>query len=466
MTSRTTFCRSTLALAAATLLAACAATPEPAPERLPVPDGWRQAGDGAAADAARVDETWWQSFGSSRLGGFIAESDAHNSDLRIALESVRQAELALRVAGASRWPTVGASASSSRTRTEPDGGSASTSRRSSAGLSVSYEADLWGRLAAGVDAGEATLAASRLDLQASRTSIRAGVASSYWGWLAGAERLRVARDNLAAARRILAIVEARHAGGLQTSVEVAQQRTLVRQREAALIPLELALQQDASALALLLGRVPQQAPALGDEALTAIRVPGIAADLPAEALSRRPDVAAAEARLAAADADVRAARAALLPTLTLSASGTLASDVLLDLADPTRSVALAASLAQTLFDAGRRDAAVEQSRSARRVLIERYAATLRTALKEIDDGLGQVRSAERQEAAQAAVVEQAERTLRLAQVRLQAGAGDLLTVLQAQQTLFSAQDTLVTLRLARLNAAVDLCVALGGGWRS
>ncbi|MFT4240727.1 MAG: TolC family protein, partial [Acidovorax sp.] len=182
-------------------------------------------------------------------------------------------------------------------------------------------------------------------------------------------------------------------------------------------------------------------------------------------LARRPDLRAAEARLAAADADVAAARAALLPSIALSAGGGVGSAALLSLAGATGSASLAASLVQSLFDGGRKELQVESVRSQRAVLVETYASAVRGALKEVQDALGNAATSERQESTQREVVAQAQRTLQLAELRYREGVDTLLTVLDAQRTLFSAQDALAQMRQARLTAAVDLYRVLGGGWR-
>jgi outer membrane protein, multidrug efflux system len=190
----------------------------------------------------------------------------------------------------------------------------------------------------------------------------------------------------------------------------------------------------------------------------------VAPGLPSSLLTRRPDLSAAEAQLAAADANVEAARAALLPTVSLSASGSLGTSALLSLADPTRSVSLGLSLAQAIFDGGRRRLAISTTESQRVVLIENYGNAIRSALKEVDDGLDNVQRSERQETLQREVVAQARRSLQLAELRYREGSGDLLSVLDAQRTLFSALDALATQNLARLSAALDLYKALGGDW--
>jgi outer membrane protein TolC len=181
-------------------------------------------------------------------------------------------------------------------------------------------------------------------------------------------------------------------------------------------------------------------------------------------LTRRPDLAAAEAQLAAADANVDAARAALLPSLSLSASSSLTSASLFSLADPTRSISLGLSLAQSIFDGGRQRAQIQLSESQRVVLIENYGQAIRTAVKEVGDALGQASYSQQQEDLQRELVAQAQASLRLAELRYREGSGDLMSLLDAQRSLFSAQDSLSVQRLARLQAVLDLYKALGGDW--
>lgn len=453
-----------LALAIALALQGCAVTTEPA--RGPVvemPAAWGP--DAPAADAPPLTAAWWGGFGSPPLERLIEQAQAASPDLRIAIERMRQADIALQQAGISRLPTVNGSAGLSASHSDASGVSATSRESTSVGLSVSYEVDLWGRVDATVRASEAAFEASRFDWQAARLSLVTSVAGNYFQWLGAGERLRIARENLAIAERVLAIVEARQRNGVATALEVSQQRTTVLSQRTALIPLELQQRQLASALALLLGRVPQAyAPEAGDFGV--LRVPEVAPGLPAALLTRRPDLAAAEAQLAAADANVAAARAALLPTLSLSASGSLGTSALLSLADPTRSVSVGLSLAQAIFNGGRQRLQIRTTESQRVVLIETYGKAIRTALKEVDDGLGNAERSQRQEALQREVVAQARRSLQLAELRYREGSGDLLSVLDAQRTLFSAQDALVTQHLARLTAALDLYKALGGDWAS
>jgi NodT family efflux transporter outer membrane factor (OMF) lipoprotein len=453
-------------LRAATVLAALAlagcAVQEPRTQPvLPLPAGWTEA---AAADAAPVRRDWWLGFGSAPLVSLIDEADRSSTDLRIAARRVRAAEIAANLAGVSLLPTVGASAGTSGNRSDAPGLPATSRRGTSASLSVSYEIDLWGRIAAGVQGAEASLDASRYDLDAARLTVSTTVASTYFQLLAARARTDIARENLAIAERVLRVVEARARNGVATPLEVSQQTTTVLSQRTALLPLEVQQRQLASALALLLGRVPQDVPPPPVEQLTQLTVPRVSPGLPSDLLVRRPDLASAEAGLAAADANVAAARAALLPGFSLSASGGVSSAALLSLANATSTLSLGLSLSQNLFDNGRQRLQVESSRVQRELLVETYARSVRTALKEVDDGLGNADRNARQEATQQQVLLQAQRTLRLAELRYREGVGDLLAVLDAQRTLFSAQDQLAQLRLARLQSALDLYKALGGGW--
>lgn len=452
-----------VAAGVAIVIAGCAGGPVVRPD-VPLPVAYQE---GAAQDAAdtQVSAQWWRAFNSPLLDGWIETGLASGPDLYIGAERVRQAQLALRSAGSARFPDVGASASSSRSSSDAAGSPPTDRESTSAGLSVGYEIDLWGRIAADVRGARAAFAATRFDFETLRIATAATLASTYFQMLATGERLDIARENLAIAERVLGVVDARFRNGVATSLEVSQQTTTVLSQRTALLPLETQQRQLASAMALLLGETPQGFQA-GGETFAQLAVPVVAAGLPATLLERRPDLAAAEADLAAAAADVHVARTSLLPDISLSGSGGLSSAELLSLTDPVTSLSAALSMGLTLFDAGRRSAQIETARSQQRVAVETYAAAVRSALKEVDDALGNADVGARQELSQQETVAQARRSLELAELRYREGADDLLSVLDSQRVLFQAQDSLIQVRLARLNAALDLYRALGGGWQA
>jgi NodT family efflux transporter outer membrane factor (OMF) lipoprotein len=429
-----------------------------------MPEAWAERAL-AEADAAVTAPDWWQAFSSEELSALIAAALSANPDLVIAVERVRQAEAQVRIAGASLFPELSLGAGTSHRETRPDGGDWSTSNGSSAAFSARYELDLWGRNAAGVRAAESSLRGSRYDLETVRLTLVTGVASAYFQVLSLRGRLAIARENIVIAERVLAVVDARARNGAASALDLARQQTAVLSQRAAIPPLELQERQTLYALAILVGRPPEGFDA-ADASVTALAVPHVAPGLPADLLTRRPDLASAEAQLAAANANVAAARAALLPGIQLTGSAGLASNVLLNFLNaPTATLALGASLVQTIFDGGRLGGQVDVAASRERELVESYRKSILAALADVESALATSSRTADQELLQEQVVEQSRRALRLAEIRYREGVDDLLTVLDAQRTLFQAEDQLAQTRLSRLQASIGLFKALGGGWR-
>ncbi|MDR0703137.1 MAG: efflux transporter outer membrane subunit [Azoarcus sp.] len=456
------------AFACVLLLAGCSLTGPVARSDLALPAQWNEAASGAAA---LPSPDWWRGFASPQLDALVADAFAGSPDLRAQAERVIQAELTLRSANSSLFPSLKLSSGSGWNRKFDDISSATpaaNSESASFGLSAGYELDLWGRVAASIASDEAGLAASRHDYDSARLSLAASVATTYFQYLAGFERLAIARENLAIAERVLKVVEARYRNGSASSLDLSRQKTTVLSQRAQIEPLEVQVRQTRSALEILRGYPPGTDPLLRQPAisLAAMDIPAIGAGLPSELLLRRPDIAAAEARLAAAAANIGAARAALFPSISLSASGSLTSGLLFSLANPPGAISVSAALAQTIFDAGKLSAAVDSARSKERELLETYRKTILASLKEVEDALSNTTRDANQEEAQRQLLAEAERSLHLAELRYREGADDLLSVLEAQRTRFSVQDQLAQLRQARLTDAVNLYKALGGGWRA
>ena len=449
-------------LGGAMLLGACAITgnaPAPAPA---MPQAYAES---AAPDTAALAADWWGAFGSTELSSLITAAIASNPDLAIAAERVRQAEAQARIAGATLFPVLNFGAGSSRRETRVDGGSWQTSDASSAALSASYEVDLWGKNASGVRSAEAALRASRFDQETVRLTLVAGVASAYFQVLSLRGRIATARENLAVAERVFAVVDSRVRNGAASKLDLARQQAAVLTQQTAVLPLALQERHTLFALAILLGRVPEGFDTTAST-LTGLAVPQIAPGLPAQLLVRRPDLASSEAQLAAANANVAAARAALLPGIGLTGSAGLASDVLLNFMNgPAATLAIGASLLQPIFDGGRLRAQVDVAASRERELVENYRKAVFAALADVESALAAGGRTAEQESLQQKVVEQARLALKLAEVRYREGADDLLTALDAQRTLFQAEDQLAQIRLARLQASLGLFKALGGAWQ-
>jgi NodT family efflux transporter outer membrane factor (OMF) lipoprotein len=428
-----------------------------------MPAAWSEP---APADVQPLVLDWWRAFGSAELAGLVAQALAGNPDLAIASERIRQAEAALQIAGASLFPTLDLDAGTGQAGSRPRGGPTTTGKSTDVALSASYELDLWGRNASIKRSADESLQATRFDYQTVRLTLVASVAATYFDILTFRARLANARETVAIAERILAVVSSRARYGAASQLDLAQQQTAVLQARATIPPLELAERQTLNALAVLVGRPPEGFDVAG-RSVVELPVPGVEPALPAGVLVRRPDIAAAEAQLAGANADVAAARAALLPSIRLTGSAGLASDALLSIgSSPTLLYSIAASLLQPIFDGGRLRGQVDFAAARERELVESYRRSILAALTDVENALVAANRTAVQEQLQTQVREGAQRTLRLAEIRYREGVDDLLSVLDAQRTLFQAQDQLAQIRLARLDASVALFRALGGGWEA
>ncbi|HEY8940395.1 MAG TPA: efflux transporter outer membrane subunit [Cellvibrio sp.] len=447
---------------ASLLIAACSSTQVQKPE-INYADNYSVASVQSGSEALVVDLNWWQSFQSPALNNLMQAAQQQSPDLLISAERVKQAELQMRIANASLFPSLSASASSGESRSKPDGGSNSRSESTRAGVNISYEVDLWGGIAAERASAKAGYEATRYDQDAASLSIKAAIASGWFQWLALQERIATANKNIAIAERVQKIVDARYNNGAATAADVAQQKTNLLSQRSSLLPLELQARQTQSALAILLGKTPQEF-VLVTEHLLDMQVPQIAAGTPADLVTRRPDLAASEADLRGANADIHAARAVLLPGISLSANAGKSASELFSLNPATQTSGWTLSLAQTLFNGGRLVNQKRLSEARRSELVLQYHKAILIALQEVDNALVAADVSQRQEISQQEIVANAERSLRLTEARYRAGTDDLLSLLDAQRSLFQAQDSLVQQRLSRLDAAVDLYKSLGGGW--
>lgn len=446
------------------LLAGCGTFNAPPPSHgVAMPAGYTQT---PAGRPTLLAADWWQGFGSGELAALIAAALEGSPDLAIAIRRIEQAEAQARVAGAPLFPVLNLNAGSSRAESRAAGASrAATGDASSLSLSASYEIDFWEKNASGARAALSSLAASRFDGETARLTLVSGVANAYFQVLSVRDRLRLARDNIAIAERVLAVVGSRLKFGNASGLDLNRQQTTVLTQRAAVPPLQLQERQSLAALAILLGRAPQGFN-IAANSITALGVPVASPGLPSDLLLRRPDLASAEAQLAAANANIGAARAALLPSIQLTGSAGVATSALLSLANPARSLSLGTSLLQPIFNAGRLQAQVDISASRQGELVETYRRAILAALADVENSLAAAGRSAEQEALQQQVRDGARRSLQLAELRYKAGSDDLLTVLDAQRTLFSAQDQAAQVLLTRLQASVALYKALGGGWRN
>jgi NodT family efflux transporter outer membrane factor (OMF) lipoprotein len=448
------------------LLSSGCATQSVSHQRPELPAAWEYAGSNASAAATGTDQ-WYQGFGSSELDTLLTAAATGNLDLNAAAARIAQADARSRAAGAALLPQVTVGGNVAHFSGRANGASANETDWSAL-ASASYEVDFWGRQRAVANAGAALARASRAERATVALTVTSGVANSYFRLLSLRERLVIAQANLDAAREVLKVIEARYGAGAAGAVELATQRATVAATELIIPDLEQQEAAERGALALLLGRPPEHF-AISATSLERLHEPAIAAGLPAALLTRRPDLMAAEAALQAADADVAAARAALLPSLLLTASGGLQNPAVQAAVDTLTgtggTLTLGASLVQTIFDGGRRRAVRAEATARQQELVAIYRASMLAALLDVETALSSIQHLNAQQAAQLASVAQSERAFQGAQLRYQAGSGDYLTVLEAQRLLYTAREQRSVYQLARLQALVGLYRALGGGWQ-
>jgi NodT family efflux transporter outer membrane factor (OMF) lipoprotein len=434
---------------------------------IPLPTEWNApvayAGNGAP-DAVWPEADWWRGFGSPRLDELIAQAQLGNDDLAAAMARVQEADAQLRIAGAPLLPTVDLGADATRERSSVPGGGLGVYNVFNPMLTASYELDFWGKNRAARDAARAAAVASRYDRQTVALTVVSSVATAYFQALELRDRLQVARQNLENGEKILRGLTFEQEVGTATGLDVAQQATVVALLYAAIPPLEQQFRQTVYALAVLIGRTPESID-VTDGTLTALKRPPVVPGLPSTLLSRRPDVAAAEQQLIAANADITVARAELFPTIELTASGGYESSMLSSLVSPAnRAYALSAGLTQPIFHGGALRGELAYSKARYAELASTYHKTVLTAFSNVEGALVAARRTADQEKRQAEAVAKAKRAYEFAQIQMSAGTVNILTVLNTENALFGAQDALVQVQYSRLQALVDLFTALGGGW--
>jgi multidrug efflux system outer membrane protein len=412
---------------------------------------------------------WWRAFGSPELSDLIEKSHADNRDLAVAAARVMQAHAQTTIQRAALFPQINTQAQALRSPSGKSGQSI-TGQSFSAGNSfaltfgASYELDFWGLARDNLRAASEALKSARYAQQAVALTVTANVANTYFSVLALRVRMAIANEDIAAINGILDTINLRVSTGKSSRLDLAQEQAQVESVEAQLPVLEEQELEARVALAVLLGEPPQ-----GFEVKThnleAFHLPIVQAGLPSELLLRRPDVAQAEANLAAAHANLDVARAAFLPQFALAGNGGFASTAANALLHgPNFAWDFGANLLQTVFDGGKLLGQKDLAQATQQELIASYQSAVLNAYADVENALGQVTNNSKAEIHLGREVEAAREAFKISQLQYRQGATDLLTVLQAQQTLFSAEDQLAQITLAHMQAVVHLFEALGGGW--
>ncbi len=412
------------------------------------------------------DTTWWQNFGDPNLTALVVQAQTDNRDLAVAAARVMQAEAQSTIQRAQLFPQIGAQGEHVNGGCNGQG-CQQFGRVKSFGLTfnASYELDFWGLARDNLRAANEQLKSARFAQQSVALTVTANVANQYLNVLAIRRRIAIANENIAAINNILDVIKLRVKAGSSSHLDLAREQAQLEDVQARLPGLETAEKQALFSLAVLLGRPPEGFDIKSID-LDAIQAPAIGAGLPSDLLLRRPDIAQAEADLAAAHANVDAARAAFLPQISLTGSGGFVSTAIGALLQGSNfGYSYGASLLQTIFDGGRLAGQKDLAEAVQKEFIANYQGAALNAYADVENALIQVANTKRaQEHLQGEIVA-AREAFEISQLQYRQGAAELLNVLQAQQQLFSAEDQQVQITLANRQSTIHLYEALGGGWQ-
>ncbi len=458
-------------LATALLLAGCAVGPDHRRPDAPVPAQFREAEGWKLAEPADTQATqaWWKHFHDPQLDQLVEQVDLSNQSIRIAEARFRQATALLDAAQALALPSLNATSGVTRSQgvtTTTTGGTTAnagapirnTSRLS---LTASWEPDLWGRIARASEAAGASAAAVGADLQAARLSARAAVTQAYLQLRINDAQHALLARTVAAYTRSAEITRHRFDAGVAARADVTQAQAQLKTAQAQLIDLGIQRRQLEHAIAVLTGKAPAELRLAPSSTLPEVpRVPGL---LPSALLERRPDIAAAERRVAAANAQIGVAQAAFFPTLTLGVTGgTQGSALARVLSLPNSFWSLGPNLALTLFDGGARSARKDQAVAAWEESVASYRQTVLTAFQEVEDNLAALQILDAEARAQAEALAAATESLELVNNQYLAGTVSYLNVTNAQTVALNAERARLDILVRRLTGSVALFKAIGG----
>lgn len=421
-------------------------------------DGWKPAQPQDVMDRG----VWWRIYGDATLDGLMDQLNTSNQTIAQAEANYRQAQALVQGARAGFYPTIGSNASATRSGAG-SGSTSSTGNQYDLSATVSWEADIWGKVRREVESSRAQAQASFADLANARLSTQSTLAQSYFQLRALDEQKRLLESTVATYERSLKLTQNLYNAGVVGKSDVTVALAQLEGTRAQLVDLEWQRGQYEHAIAVLIGLAPSRF-ALADQPF-AKTIPDIPVGLPSQLLERRPDVAAAERLTAAANAQIGVAEAAWFPDLVLSADrGFRAGEFAKWLTAPARFWSLGPELALTLFDGGARQSQVDQAKAAYDAQAAAYRQTVLSALQEVEDYLIQLRVMAHEQVVQHRALEAARESLRLARNQYQAGTIDYLSVATLEATALNSERTALTLMATRLTASVQLITALGGGW--
>jgi NodT family efflux transporter outer membrane factor (OMF) lipoprotein len=464
---------------AAVLLTGCAVGPDYVRPQMDVPAAYKETGPWKTATPQVIDAShpWWEAYGDSTLSALVVQANAANQNIRQAEAQYREAQAIAAAAHAGFFPTVGINAGATRAQSNSTG-AVKLATTDTLGLAASWEPDLWGAVRRSVEAGNASAQASADDLAGARLSIQTTLAQDYLQIRVIDLQRDLYASTTAAYAKALELTQHQYAAGTVLRSDVALAESQLKTAEAQAVDLEAQRSQLEHAVAVLTGQAPASfsLPPLASSAQTTVaslsstdalhvQLPVTPAGLPSELLERRPDIAGAERRVQAANANIGVAKAAYFPQIVLSASGGFSAGNLASLFNtPSRVWSLGAALAQTVFDGGLRQAHSDQAVATYDASVALYKQTVLGGFQQVEDNLAILRVLDRESALQAQAVQASQLAERLALSQYRAGTATYLSVVTAQQLSLTNQRTAAQVLGRQLAASVSLIAATGGGW--
>ncbi|TFW14776.1 efflux transporter outer membrane subunit [Duganella callida] len=462
-------------LSAVLALAACSQAPVYQKPAIELPAAWQSAApfQTAAPNDHALKGDWWEVFNDAQLNQLMARALAGNQNLAVAAARLEQARAQVTVSSSGLFPQVGLQAGAARQKTSANRPLSSTTTVNQSlvqnnfqlGFAVNYEADLFGRVRSTVQSAQASAQQAVADYQNVSLVLTAELAADYFNLRELDAEIDVLNQGLALQQKAYDFIQARHELGAATGLDLAQQQSLLDASRTQLELLNTQRAQYEHAIATLTGTpAPSFKLAPANAPLTP---PALPVGMPSDLLQRRPDIAAAERAVAAANANIGVARAAYFPSLILQANGGWDSNQMSRLIEaPSLLWSLGASLTQTLFDAGKTDATVAVAQAAYTGAVASYRQSVLTAMQEVEDSVESLNTLQRAHASAEASVNSSRRVLELANDRYSGGVETYFDVITAQQTLLNNQRLATQLRGKQMLSSVYLIKALGGGWHN
>jgi len=461
--------RLSVLIAAMLLLAGCAVGPKYKAPSVPTPPAYKEMGNWKTAQPSdqNLGGNWWEIFQDPQLNALEQQINVSNQNLKAAVAQYQQARAGLRYARADYYPTITAAPSATRQRYS-DNRPGSAARGTTFNdfvlpVDLSYQGNAWGRVSKNVESYREQAQASAADLAVVNLTMHADLAIDYFAARTLDAEEKLLQNTVAQYEQALQLNEERYEGGLASEVEVEQARTILETTQAQLVDVGVARAQYEHAAAVLVGKPPADF-SLPPLPLTA-PPPAIPVGVPSELLERRPDIAAAERQVASANAQVGLAKTAYYPLVNIIGSAGFESGTITTLLQgPSALWSVGASVAETIFDGGRRHALNDEAKAAYDSTVASYRQTVLTAFQQVDDNLAALRILEQEAGVQATAVQSAQRSLALSNTRYEGGFTSYLEVITAQNAALSDEVTAVNVLGRRMASAVLLVQALGGGW--